>query len=73
MDEKTREVIVDVLLTQALADHLGDVRDAEESLWKLLGVGPSGYGDAYGDGSSAFQIAKARLAGAGIPLPQWRN
>lgn len=32
------QMIVDVLASQALSDHLGDVRDAERTLWSLLGV-----------------------------------
>lgn len=36
-----REVIVEVLCSQALADHLGDVRDAERKLWELIGIDPS--------------------------------
>lgn len=38
LPEFARDTIVGVLCSLALADHLGDVRWAEEDLWKLLGV-----------------------------------
>lgn len=36
--EHLRKQIADVLVGQALADHLGDIRDEERHLWRLLGV-----------------------------------
>jgi hypothetical protein len=71
--DEIRDVIVDVLCSQALADHLGDIRDAEEGLWSLIGVPPLDYEDPLypGDGDSAWRLTKARLAAAGLPLPAY--
>lgn len=65
-DPEVRAIIVDVLCGQALADHLGDVRDAESSLWDLLGV-PRIFPNDY---TSAWEVTCFRLGYAGIPLPE---
>lgn len=70
MTDEEKAVIVDVLCGQALADHLGDVRDEEERLWKLLGVPKLPYDHPAWDTNSAFRITKARLAAAGLELPE---
>jgi hypothetical protein len=68
LDKKTKKVIVEVLCSQALADHLGDVRDAEESLWTLIGsTGPLDTDEFWG--SSAWGQTKLRLEALEIPLP----
>lgn len=67
---ETRKVIVRVLCGQALADHLGDIRDEEEDLWKLLGVPKLPYDHPAHDSPDAFRITHARLRVAGIPLPE---
>jgi len=71
MTDEERDIIVEVLCSQALADHLGDVRDAESKLWKLIGVPELHYTDPAWDTNSAFRVAKARLELAGIPLPDY--
>lgn len=67
---EARDVIVAVLCSQALADHLGDVRDAEDKLWGLIGVPKLPYDHAAFDEDSAFSVAKARLELAGLELPE---
>lgn len=71
MTPEEKAVIVEVLCGQALADHLGDVRDEEEQLWKLLGVPELDWHDPAWDYDSAWSTAKARLKKAGIPLPEY--
>jgi hypothetical protein len=61
-------VIVEVLCSQALADHLGDVRDAEEDLWRLLGAPRLPY-DHFVSDESAWTRTRARLKLAGYELP----
>lgn len=71
MTPEEQAVIVEVLCGQALADHLGDVRDEETMLWKLLGVPELDLMDPAWDDDSAWSLAKARLRKAGIPLPEY--
>jgi len=71
LSDEVREAIVEVLCGQALADHLGDVRDAEEKLWKLLGAPELSYSDDDFNDTSAWSMTKARLAKAGLPLPDY--
>jgi hypothetical protein len=59
-----RAVIVEVLCSQALADDLGDVRDAEGRLWRLLGVE-----EPVPEHDSAWRNTRDALLAAGIPLP----
>ena len=61
-----REAIVEVLCEQALADNLGDIRDAERTLWKLLGIDPMDFPDEY---DSAWEVTQYRLKKHGI-LPE---
>jgi hypothetical protein len=67
--DETRGFIVKALCSQALSDHLGDVRDSEEYLWAALGVPALPYDHPAWSSDSAFRITKARLEAAGIPLP----
>ena len=53
-----RAVIIDVLCSQALAEHLGDVRDAEAGLWTLIGIDHKDFPDDY---DSAWEVTKYRL------------
>lgn len=69
MTDEEKAAIVEVLCSQALADHLGDVRDAERRLWSLIGVDRVVY-DEY-DHSSAWGNCKATLAANNIPLPSY--
>lgn len=64
LTDDSRAVIVDVLCGQALADHLGDVREEERKLWRLLGVDRPVL-----DHDSAWRNTEATLRAAGIPLP----
>lgn len=64
LSEEHRAIIVDVLCGQALADHLGDVRDEERKLWRLLGVDRTVL-----DHDSAWRNTRDTLKRAGIPLP----
>lgn len=70
MTEEEKAVIIEVLCSQALADHLGDVRDAEDKLWKLLGAPRLPAGDPAWDGSP-YTMTKARLAAGGYQLPYY--
>ncbi len=57
-------IVVEVLCGQALADHLGDVRDEERKLWQLIGVvAPVVSHD------SAWENTKDTLRQYEIPLP----
>lgn len=69
MNAAEKAVIADVLCSQALADHLGDVRDAEADLWKLIEVPelPEDHPDRWSN--SAWRETKARLRLAGL-LPE---
>lgn len=71
MTDNEKAVIVEVLCSQALADHLGDVRDAESKLWGLLGAPELPYDDPAWDSDSAFTITKTRLAANGYDLPSY--
>jgi hypothetical protein len=64
VNEQEKATIVDVLCGQALADHLGDVRDEELHLWRLLGVERPVL-----EYDSAWRNTKVTLDRAGIPLP----
>lgn len=64
MNDEEKAVIIDVLCGQALADHLGDVRDEELHLWRLLGVDRPVY-----EHDSAWRNTRATLQRAGLPLP----
>ena len=66
-----QQVIIEVLCSQALADHLGDVRNAERKLWKLLDVPELSYDDPAYDSDSVFTVTHARLKAAGYSLPEW--
>lgn len=64
LDPQVKATIVEVLCSLALAEHLGDVRDAEIELWHLLGVvRPLRSHD------SAWRNTRDTLERAGIPLP----
>lgn len=71
MNAEERDTIIEVLCSQALADHLGDVRDAESKLWDLIDAPALPYDDPAWSTNSAFRIAKARLAAAGLQLPEY--
>lgn len=69
MTDDEKAVVIKVLCSQALADHLGDVRDAEEQLWQLLDAPKLPYNDPAWDAGSPFRITAARLRAAGYGLP----
>ena len=62
--------IIEVLCSQALADNLGDIRDAEVDLWGLLGIEFEGIGDWDYD-RSVFQNTKERLEAHGYEIPKY--
>lgn len=66
LPEHAQRVIAKVLCGQALADHLGDVRDEERLLWGLLGVPDLHYSHPVHDTDSVFRITKARLIEGGM-------
>jgi len=66
VNNEEKAVIVEVLCGQALADHLGDVRDEERHLWRLLDVERPVY-----DHDSPWRNTRATLKQAGIPLPAY--
>lgn len=70
LDPEVEKVIVEVLCSQALADHLGDVRDAEAGLWKLLGVNPQTDDMLEYFSDSAWEVTKRRLILNSIALPE---
>lgn len=63
------DTLVNVLCSQALADNLGDIRDAERDLWKLLGAKELGLDSPAWGSQSAFEVTEARLAQNGMELP----
>lgn len=63
-----RAKIIEVLCGQALADHLGDVREAETKLWELLGISRSRIVTEF---STAFRNTKATLERNGYQLPEY--
>jgi len=67
MTDQEKNVIVEFLCGSALADHLGDVRNAEVKLWKLLGVESRDIEEA----DNAFDATKATLKKHGIALPKY--
>lgn len=71
LPDDVRDKIINVLCSQALADHLGDVRDAESDLWDILGVPKLSHDHPAYYSDSAYQITKARLRAAGLPLPSY--
>ncbi len=70
LTDDERATIIEVLCSQALADHLGDVRDAEVKLWGLLGVERRAI---VRDHDTAWRNTKATLAAAGLPLPSYHS
>jgi hypothetical protein len=62
--------IVAVLCSLALAENLGDVRDAEEGLWKLLDASKLPFGHPAWDADEAWPVTQARIATAGFSLPE---
>lgn len=71
MTDDEKAAVVDVLCGLALSDHLGDVRDAEEGLWKLLGADQLPSDHPARDSDSPWRITRARLQAANIPLPAY--
>lgn len=71
MTDDEKAVIIEVLCGQALADHLGDVRDEEEKLWKLLGAPRLHYSHPAHNSDSPFRVTRARLESAGYSLPSY--
>lgn len=71
MTPEEKAVIVEVLCGQALADHLGDVRDEEDKLWGLLGVARLDYMHPAWDSGEAWPVTRARLEAAGLSLPDY--
>jgi hypothetical protein len=59
-----KAAIVEVLCEQALADNLGDIRDAERRLWNLLGIE-----EPIGVHEDPWSDTKATLIAAGYRLP----
>lgn len=62
------DTLIQVLCSQALADNLGDIRDAERGIWKLLGAAPLEEDD-HEVTESAFDVTEARLIQNGMKLP----
>jgi hypothetical protein len=76
MNRDEKSVIIDVLLSQALADNLGDIRDAEDKLWKLIGIDTRKDADEIWDFDSAYErmayrlkANKEMLLAEGVSLP----
>lgn len=69
---RIQDKIIEALCSQALSDHLGDVRDAEEKLWEIIGVPRLPWNDPIWDKEySAYRITKARLNAAGLDVPAY--
>lgn len=66
LNRTQREKLIEVLCSQALADHLGDVRDAEVGLWELLGIS-----EVCRDYDSAWQNTRATLERNAYMLPEY--
>ena len=66
VSDNVRDKIVEVLCSQALADHLGDVRDAELTLWKLIGID-----SPVREEETAWRNCKRTLEESGTPLPSY--
>lgn len=71
MTGEEKATIVEVLCSQALADHLGDVRDAEQKLWKLIDAPELSSDHPAFDSYEAWPITRARLEAAGLALPEY--
>ena len=72
LSDEHKKMILEVLAGQSLADHLGDVRSEERTLWQMLGVGKEDLRRLV-QYDSAFQDMK-RVAihhGLGDLLPDW--
>jgi hypothetical protein len=66
LNASARALIVETLCVQALADHLDDVRDAEMTLWSLLGVDHPVCSE-----ENAWLNTKKTFENAGINLPDY--
>jgi hypothetical protein len=66
-DQYVLDLIVETLCGQALADHLGDIRDEEVKLWHILGVDLKYIVRNY---SSPWKNTRATLEKFNIPLPK---
>lgn len=67
MRDDEKRLILAALTSQAFADHLGDVRDAERHLWEALGIPAEVPPDhKYADSDSPFHLMWARVDAAGL-------
>ena len=72
LSHEHKKMLLEVLAGQSLADHLGDVRSEEGTLWEMLGVSKEDRRSLL-QYDSAFQDMK-RVAihhGLGDLLPDW--
>lgn len=66
-----REVLVEFLCGTALADHLGDVRECEVKLWRLLSIERSEIKASITDWHNPYRETAALLRAHGISPPDY--
>lgn len=70
MNNWEREKICDFLTSSALADHIGDVRDAEEYLWEALGFGLE-LKEARYYADDGYDVVKYMARNYDLPFPEY--
>lgn len=70
-EAEIKSLVCDALTSFALADHLGDVRDGETSLWKILGVEPAELREVRCESESPFEALKVLAARHSLPVPNY--
>ena len=72
LPQHVREAIASYFIGAGLADHLGDVRDAERSLWPLIDPDPWDW-ESDGWVDDPWQNIKARLRRIGLLPDDYEN
>lgn len=71
MTDDQRTLICQALAYQALADHLGDVRDAEEHLYVALGISREELREAYLEEGSPLEVLRSLATTHRLPVPDY--
>lgn len=70
LNQIEKELVCEFLTSAALADHLGDIRDAEGNLYVLLGIEHNELKDARSEADyNAFDTLKTLAERRNLPVP----
>lgn len=68
MTKEEEEKVIKVLSRLALSDNMGDVREAEDGLWELLGILPKDVANLI-NYDSPYEVVKTMCDRLGIKPP----